>query len=507
MPTNRLGQIREELAAGLQLDPYELQNFLFKDGNNVLFTRRGVKKIPGYEQIIQTADAAPIRGLTQLVDTSGDRNIFFGDQGKLYRLQPDQTSEADTVLVKGGFSDTAFAGPAGFASENVFETTSSVEEGTGYSGIIDPVGTTIATTWSLVPFGVWVIATNGVDLPQIYKGVSFADITPTPPFTTAEIMLNRGPHILAFNLSTSKKDFAWSDEDDPELWAAATTNAAGSLQIRELDTEIVAAVPIGDGIAVYGRNQMFIVSYLGAPLYFGYRPAVRGVGAVSKTSVVANGSLNYGLSRQGFWETNGVSFKYIDDAKIRDWAQNNINWEHASKINSFHDVQNTSIVWYVPTATTEPDTHLRYNYQTGEWSKGDIAFTSSADREVFSYPLTASFDGEVNLLGLSNSANGAAISANIQTTALDLGEPDRIKEIQSIRLGYIGNGLRFRVGVSDTPDGTVTWGSYITVSDGYEFHPLYCSGRYLFLDIDTQNVGDVWELQAIDFYGRLGGTR
>lgn len=541
---DKLGSLREQLSEGLKLDPYELQSILYKDANNVIFTLRGVKKSTGYSILFTTTDGFAIRGIAQLVE-AGVQYIYFGDKGKLYKSV---AAAAPTVV------------------------------GSGFTGIDTATATQEVTLWSIVPFGSWVLATNGVDPPQIFKGTSFTAIsgtlsfvdvlvpgtgysvsdtvtisggggtgataevssvdgaggieavtitaagtgftsTPTATaangtgaslsaeiqaltYSTVDVLINRGPHMLGFRLGGAPKDYAWCSEDNLESWVAYPNNSAGSNTIRELDSAIIAAVPLGDKIAVYGKDQMFLISYLGAPLYFGHKPALNGVGAVGKHAVVSRGRFNYGLSRQGFWETDGVSYKYIDDPDIRRWVQDNINWVQSSKTNCYHDEDNTSIVWHVPTGA-EPDVHLTYNYVTKRWSKGDFAFTSSIERNVFTNPLVANSIGKMYYAGYGDDKDTVAMLANIRTTAIDLGEPDFIKEVDKIRIGYIGTGLRYRIGTSDTPDGSITWGSYSEVSPGFEFDPVHIAGRYFFLDLDSQDLGDKWELQAIDFYGKV----
>lgn len=471
---NKLGSLRSPvLSSGLKLDQYEVSDILWKDGNNIQFTPHGVRKIDGYTALLTPVGTTPVRGMTDVI-VSGQQKLYFGDQTNLYQ-------------------SIAGANPTSV--------------GSGYTGSLNATATTPATSWSMVNFGSWVLATNGKDAPQIFKTTAFANLNTDSQFTTAEVFIVRGPHVVAFNTSTNDREFIWCDEDDPETWLATTSNAAGSVVIRELEGEIKAAAPLGDRIAVYGNDQMFIVSYTGAPFYFGYRPALSSIGAVSKMAVVPRGRMNYGLSRQGFWETDGVNFRYIDDPDVQQFVQDNVNWAQASKVNGFHDEGNNQIVWHVPTTTGEPDTRLAYDYIRDVWSKGDIAFTSAIPREVFQYPILAGASGGVFTGNFGSDADGSALAANAQTTAIDLGEPDMVKELTAIRVGYEGSGLRFRIGVSSTADGAVTWDGYTEVPAGFEFSPQRIAGRYFHLDFDSQDVGDSWELQAVDFHGRIGGTR
>lgn len=469
----RLATLRTEIASGIHLDPYQLSSILWRDGSNVQFTEYGAEKVAGYATFLTTSAIKPIRGAAALVD-GGVQKLYYGDQSNLYE-------------------SVAAAAPSSI--------------GSGYTGSLDDTVTTPAATWSMVTFGSWVLATNGKDAPQISKASSFGALDVDSMFTTAEIFVKRGPHVLAFNLNTGINQYRWCSEDDVETWLPDTTNQAGGILIRELLGPIMAAVPLGDRVAVYGRDQMFIVSYLGTPFYFGHKPALDSVGAVGKQAVISRGRKNYGLGRHGFWETDGVSFKYIDDPQIKQWVQDNVNWDEASKTNGYHDEDNSQIIWNVPTTTAEPDTTLIYDYNRGIWSKGTTAITTAIPRDVFEYPILFDAQGDIFTGNFGVNADGAALTANLQSTAIDLQEPDLMKEITAIRVGYIGSGLRYRLGKADTPDGTITWNSFIETPAGFEFEPQRFAGRYVFIELDSQDVGDNWHVQAIDVHGIIMGVR
>lgn len=470
----KLGQLRsQELASGLRLDQFEISGILWKDGNNITFTSHGVAKTKGYSALLTPIGTTPVRGMVD-VTVSLQQKLYWGDQTNLYE-------------------SIAGANPTSV--------------GSGFTGSVNATATTPATAWSMVNFGSWILATNGVDAPQILKTTSFAPLTTDSQFNTAQIFIVRGPHVLAFNTNFNEKEFLWSDADDPETWAPTAENAAGSLIVRELEGQIMAAAPLGNRIAVYGKDQMFLVNFTGAPFFFGYQPALSSIGAVSKMCVVPRGRFNYGLSRQGFWETDGVNFRYIDSGLIGSFVQDNLNWAQASKVTGLHDEENSQVVWYVPTSTGEPDTYLAFDYDRNLWSKGSTSFTTAIPREVFTNPVAADVNGGVFFLNFGNDADGVALPANARTTAVDLGQPDLVKELTALRVGYIGTGLRVRVGTAAEADGTITWGNFIEVPNGFEFIPLRQAGRYLFLDFDSQDLGDKWEVQAVDFHGLLGGTR
>lgn len=382
----------------------------------------------------------------------------------------------------------------------------------------------VPTQWSMVNFGTWVLATNGVDTPQIFKGSSFADLTGLPTtlaVNTWEIFAKRGPYVLAFNSDVDSRDFYWCHTDDPEQWEPTTTNAAGDLRIRELKTPIKAAVPLGDRIAVYGDDQMFLVNFVGSPNFFGYQPAINGIGAVSKHAIVPVGRRNFGWSQQGFFVTDGVSFNYIDDPQVRRFIQDNTSITHIGKVNGYHDEQNNQVRWYYPNndgteaVAGKCNAGIIYNYKNDTWSLLDVGRSASQERLIYDHAISGGEDyGDANdgLVLLENSGennNVAALVSYARTKGLDLGSPHMTKELTSIRIGApeTALGLTFRVGWSDTENGTITWGDYKTYATGYDFTNLRTAGRWLFLEFYSSSLNATWEINSLEIVGRMEGTR
>ena len=299
----------------------------------------------------------------------------------------------------------------------------------------------------------------------------------------------------------------WCDADDPDTWVTASDNLAGALQLRELKSGIKAAQPLGARIAVYGDDQMFLLSYLGNQLVFGYQPALNGIGAVSKNAVVAVGARNMGLSQQGFFVTDGATFQYIDDPAARRWFQENAAAGQLSKTIAFHDEENNQVRWYFPTTSVEITEGLAYNYQSGVWAKVTADRTAGQERVVAAHPITGDSSGMLYLEGQGNNAFQSAMTSYARSKPIDLGSADRVKELDSIRIGYEGSGLQYRVGWSETENGSVTWGAYTTFEDGFDFQNLRTAGRWLHFELYSNALNANWEVMNVEFIGRVEGTR
>lgn len=299
----------------------------------------------------------------------------------------------------------------------------------------------------------------------------------------------------------------WRSLDDPDTWVAGPANLAGQLEIRELQSNIVSVQPLGPRLAVYGTDQMFLVNYLANDLVFGYQAALNGIGAVSKKAVVAVGRQNYGLSEQGFFVTDGASFQYIDEPAIRTYYTENANQAQISKAVAFHDETHTQVRWYFPTNNLLITGGVSYNYSTKTWSILSNDVSAGDERRVIEAPITGTETGLILKEDTGANANGSAMLAWVRSKPIDMANADKVKELDSIRIGFTGQGLQYRIGWSETEDGTINWGSYRDMTTGFPFQNLRTAGRWLHFELYSNSLNAEWEVSEVEFIGRIEGTR
>ena len=490
MPRNKIAELDKAVATGIWPKRFALNAPLWIDGSNVQFDEKGVAKMKGYRVTGTKIGTTPVRGMFQHLNGTNS-HLFYGDQAALYRWN----GGSITSVGSGYTGNLDSSGTFWDGGSTVWDATWDGTFGTSVS------------VWSMTDFGTWVLATNGKDAPQINKTGTFGTLT-GPDFTTAEVFVKSGPHILAFNTSINSRGFAWCSADDPETWIPTSANSAGDLIIREIDSQIIAAAPLANHIAVYGEKSMFLVRYLGAPLYFGYKKVLSSRGASSKASVVTIGRKQYVMSEDAFYVTDGSTFQDIDNDDIRSQVFDDFNQGQQKKIVGWHDEENTEIRWYYPTASSlENNAGVGYNYLTSIWTFYTESKTSAIGREVFTSPFSTGTDGRLFVDNVGEDADGTAITANLRTKPLDLDNEDAIKELDAIRVGYIGSGLTFRIGSQNKLTDVITWGDYLPAKIGFDFTELRKSGRYISIEFNSDGLTDHWELSSIGIYGRLAGTR
>ena len=332
------------------------------------------------------------------------------------------------------------------------------------------------------------------------------------PFLRVRAVDKSGPHILAINYSRTNTehpyDVAWCSEDDPDTWVASSSNSAGSLTLREASSPLRCIVPLGENKAIYTDDQMFILSYLGSPFYFGYQTAMTsGVGAVSAKAVVSVDRLNYGLSRRGFFETDGNSVKRIGDVEgINKYVSENVAESEYPAVVAYHNKKHNEVVWSLPLGGTTPNTEISYNYSTGVFSKRTANTTAAVESGVYPHVITAQSDAYIHLEDGSASPHNTTAT----TKAHDLEDPYAIKEITSIRVGKVGQGSpKISVGWANHIDDEPTFyeSDSFFANDEFKEHNVRTSGRYLFLKVESSGNADSWEISNIVIKGRIRGFR
>ena len=349
------------------------------------------------------------------------------------------------------------------------------------------------------------------------SGATATVSVPDIDFDSLECFHRQGPHMLAFNYTKGAVDystsFAWCSADNLDVWGALATNTAGSLLIREAETPIRCVAQLGTGLAVYTETQMFVVNYVGLPNIFGYQVALEGsVGAVSPNSVVSVGRQNYGLSRDGFFVTDGSSVKMIGrESGMNQFFRDNVTANELAQVYGFDNSKENEVVWAVPINVSSITKEIYYNYKTGQWGMRDQTISAYLDRGVFHTALSADSIGNFYREGNVPSLDDPSVFAI--TKAHDLNDADRIKEISAIRVGMeraIDSGSpTLSVGFSSTIDATPTFldkDSFI-IDDTFKSFPVRAAGRYITIKIESNGSADNWTITNLVVQGRMEGER
>ena len=453
--------------AGMFPDKVSSAPYIWDDGQDVIFSKEDVRSA-GQRSLVLTITTA--RGLSALRRQSGVQELFYGTLTEIYR-------------------SVALGGPTSVGSGF---TTAQHETATGLAG-----------HWQFAPWGEWMLASNGASRIQVSKaGAAFANLQQggtTPLAITSARLLNRfGAYILAANTNVGTTSVHWCSDDNPEDWIPSEINTAGDYVIRDADSELVCSCELADKLAYYTRASMSVVTYIGAPFVFSFSKALKGIGAWGGKSVAAAGRRNYGWGPQGMWETDGVSFTFIDDEVVRVWLATRLYRAQASKIVAYHNEDRHCIEWSYPTtASGENAETIVFDYQTRSWHRSSRPFSAALDREVFGYAMTA------NGTTLFAEGSGAYGTPLLLSKPLAFGDPGQEFFLSDIRVIHEGT-LTVTVGLMDDLNETTTWLPAASLADNWDNVEVFRTARFFRIKIEGATA---WRVTSVLFYGKAMGYR
>lgn len=362
--TEKIGELTgDQMLSGVYPDLPHRQPPIFKNAKNVLFSDKSVQPIPGQYILTAGHEGLPIRGLLSIREANIPI-LFYGDDSKLYRY-----------TITGG----------------------TTEVGTGYSNN--------GNAWSLQRWGTWVLATNNVDAPQIFKGSSFAALTGiSPTFATARIFLAYKNYLLAFNTDVNDSRVAWCTADDPENWVAALNNTSRLLDIRDTTSGFTAAVIANERIFNFTLKSMHVMGFIGPPSFFSHNKVTDDIGAFGPAAVTEVAGNLFGIGPNGVWKSDGSGYTYVDEGAVHDRIFNDINLDYAHKCVAWHDVFTKQVVFWIPGAgQTENSYGMAFNYKEGNWAPRGDGRSAALESGDFEWGILGDTSGNIYAQSLIDS--------------------------------------------------------------------------------------------------------
>ena len=463
--------------AGMFPDAVPSLPYVWNDALNVEF-ESGLVKASGDRALGLGISTFPVRGMGALRTNAGLQELYFGTLTNVYR-------------------SVALASPASI--------------GSGFSTQQHQAVSAMAGHWKFAPWGEWIIYSNGANPLQVRKGTGSGSNllqggTDPLPFASAKLLGRLGPHVIAANIPNGPTEIRWCSDDDVEDWVVTAVNTAGDFVIRDATSELRAMVPLGERLALYTSEQMYVMTYIGAPFVFGVQPLLNGIGAWGPSSVAAVGRENYGWGPSGFWRTDGTQFTHIDGgglegrpSAVREWIRTQLYVGQASKIVCYHNEVRHRVEWFYPTAdASENSQGIAYDYLTKGWSRINHSYTAALERDVFQYAL-----GAAGSVGIYAENTGTPSSASLTTKALLADYPTYGKFVSQVRVMHTGT-VTCEVGYSLTVNGTITWLAGVVFSGAWAVYELNRSVMFLWVRFSGNGP---WKIAGFQVYGRSSGRR
>jgi len=467
-----LSELLLEIQAGDQLSsgifpglPGEAP-ILWADGENIVFDSGQVKKSPGFTRLDTDTNFAATPSDLITAKTSAERRAYIGAGGSIYAYRT-----ADDVT----------------------------QIGSGFSA---------GGRWVLIPWGNWLFGTNDTtDGLQIWKHTeNVLDTSPasvTTPFTRCKTLAKLNNSLIAFNTSNSPYIAEYCDSGNPETgWTPTLTGSAGNLELRDLDSDVIAVCTLAGGLGVYTGENLSLFRFVGGTLRFGWKVVLESVGAVSPRSVVSTGNYNYGITKDFVFVTDGNSFTHIHEPAVKGWLDENVDWSRKAEVYGYHDKQSSSIVWLLPMVSGGMK-GIVYRYSKGSWTKLAADMVVGAEYgvwdEAFTCDSTGIYRQEKNIYNKGSSP----LVSYVYTKPLDCGDRRRLKFFSKLELDIQKTGtVTAYASYNDKPDDTLNWESLGTVDNELWMHR---EAPFVSIKLEAAGLNSQFKLNGAKLHGSFTG--
>ena len=390
--------------------------------------------------------------------------------------------------------------------------------------------------WTFTQFGNYVIASNGVDLPQYYlmgTSTNFANLSAiqtagtTPNFRVSGVIRD---FLVTGNQSSNQNRIQWSGINDITVWSG---KQADQQDLPGSGGEIVH-ITSGEIGYVFRQNQIIRMDYVGGATIFRLSVISPNRGAVYGRTVCQDNRRVFFYADDGFFELNGDNVISIGAEKVNRFFDANLNKAYTDRICAAVDPFNQLALWLYPSVNNTNNTTgicdriIIYNYATKKWSLAEANTSTIFTQFVGAYTVelmdiisenldainialdTDFWNGGQLFLGAVDSDYKAAIfsgtgnEGEIETAELEI-FPNHRASIQGIR-PIVDATATVTLKTRDRLANSVTTSSSSSMNSS-GMNPVRQSGRYVKVNVKTPS-GVVWtNAQGIDLVASRSGLR
>ena len=433
---------------------------LWREAENILFVDGGAEKSTGVQELHSVGGT--IVALAQAY-VEGDQRAYFGKADTLYKWEE---STGELIL------------RTGFAGER----------------------------WSLVPWGTWLLAVNGVDKPQIWKNGAALSMVDWPNVPVAAQAAKIVRKLANRPILFAGQEMFWPRATDIEYWTVPDpTGNAGSLPFRDLDSDVMAVEPFGEQLALYTENKMGFVSFIGGTSVYGFKVRLEGIGALSINAVIPVGAFHYGMSRDGIWRTDGSSFSYIDQPAVNRYLDGLIDPDEVESVVGVHAKDKSMVQWFF-TDLNGTRRGLGFNYKAGSWHALKMPVTAAAPQEAFYKPLVA-LGPNFGLYDTGTDLGPAVMSSRLLSSPFNADTAERYKwwDMVEVNVRKVGNvevrfGLHKHEVFGDDPNDE--WTAWMPLE---KINWVQREAVYLTMEIRSLSSSTAYRIGGLSVHGEPAG--
>lgn len=310
---------------------------------NMIPTLRGLKAAPSAQNTVYPALAAECRGAAVLNRLDGQRRMFAGTAAKLYE------------------------GTAG--------TWTDVSRAVAYT-------TGAENRRRFAQFGNVSLCVNETDVLQGSTSGAFADIAGSPKARIIETVAGF-VMLFATNDGVNDNPDGWwcSGLYDHTAWTPSLATQAANGRLLDSPGEIRAAKRLGSGIAAYKERSIYLGTYAGPPVIWGWQLIPGEIGALSQESVLDIGTAHLFIGQDDIWSFDGSRPVSIGTA-VRNTFFADLHPSYRYRVQGFYDRAAKTAYWYYPSKNATagaPDSCLVYHVPSDRWGRADRSIQACVD--------------------------------------------------------------------------------------------------------------------------------
>jgi len=359
------------------IQPYQLQPNQWSGGSNILFQNGAVSKIKGYSEVMETCPIRP------------------------WHLGTYQEHSHAGKVERDGFYWIALGMNKIYVNHNDIWYDITRESG--------DYNTLEGSNWKVCTSGALFIATNGVDVPQMWKldddnKVSvenkMIDLPDWPindfPGTGSDIGNTQedclhtetmsgfrsilvATNIMKKNSETGLNELQnrlvkWSNPHGhykpPSTWDPLDDKSdCGEYELLETQGPIVDTLAIGELFMIYKTDSVYMMSYIGTPYIFSFKTLEPEVGLLCKGALTQYPGGHFFVSNSDCYINNGQSVVPILTGKVRSQLFSDMSGDYYDRTFCVTDEAMNQIMVCYPTANSQfCDKALIWNYKDNNFT-------------------------------------------------------------------------------------------------------------------------------------------
>jgi hypothetical protein len=495
VPIDNVGQV------GLIKDipPYNIPPNAWSDGNNVRFLDDGVKKCAGYQEVMESCPFSPIYIFPYLSIGGSYYWIAFGKEKIAVLLDGAWTdvtrqttntlsgaiTDVATTITLADASDFPTSGKIAIGSKQYGATNDNYYEEIAYSGkstndltgctrgadkvahadgaTVTPIDTTYTTDnaysantssarWVVTDLNGVVVATNGVDAPQMWPLSTTGEPSKTVPFRelqnwpASEAKLagrSGGSCDTIRSFRTFLVGLNWNNPEDraeeeprlvkwsteasyyslPSTWSASdATLDAGEYELADTPGDIIDGMAYGDSFFIYKDASIYIMNYVGTPYIFSFKLLSPTIGLLSKGAIAEFEGGHFFMGNSDFYWNNGQTIKPMLPNKMRRTIYDELNGDNYLKCFVAADyIRNEMLACYPAGSSTVVNRALIWNWRENTFSLRDLPDVSHINSGILAITEGSKWSAQATLNDASFTsvapANGGSVT--VDTTVAD----------------------------------------------------------------------------------------